>query len=823
MNAFSSQLRQVLRRLGRAPVFSLVTLITLAVGVGANIAVFSVVEGVLLKPLPYPHPESLVGVWHTAPGLNLDDVNMAPANYFIYREQNRVFEDIGVYNGDSVAVTGRGNPEQVHALDVTDGVLPVLGIPPMLGRWFNRADAAPNGPESVILDYGYWQSRFGADRSIVGRSITVDGKSRTIIGVMPKNFRFLDGDQPSLLLPIQFDRGKTMLGQFSYDGIARLRPGVTLEAASADIARMIPIVWKSFPTPPGFSIELFNKARLGPNIRPLSRDVVGDVGKLLWVLMGSIGTVLLIACANVANLLLVRAEGRHQELAIRSALGASRWRIAGDFLAESVVIGLLGSAFGLLLAWGAIHLLVALAPAGLPRLHDIGIDLTVLVFTVAVSFLCSLLFGSIPALRYASSHMGTGLREGGRTLSEGRERHRTRNTLVVIQVSLAFVLLICSGLMIRTFHALTKVDPGFDTAAPIQTFRLNIPEAEIPSDDNAVHMQEAILRRIAAIPGVSSVAYANSLPMDGGQWGDPLFAQDHNYADGSMPPLRRFKFTSPGLFSTLGMPMIAGRDYSWADIYEKTPMAIVSANLAREMWGSPANALGKHVRVSTKDDWREVIGVIGDMHDDGMNKDAPSLVYWPIRTEHFEGGEVHLQRWVAYAVRSQRAGSESLMKDIRQAVWSVNANIPLTDIHTEDYFYTRSMARTQFTLIMLGLAAGIALLLGLIGLYGVIAYSASQRRREIGIRIALGAQRNAITGMFVRQGFLLAGTGVACGLVVALAATRLLRSLLFHVSPIDPLTYAAASVALCAAAVLASYIPSRRTATVNPVDALRAE
>jgi predicted permease len=820
---FTSQIRQVSRRLSRAPLFTLITLITLAIGVGANIAVFSVVEGVLLKPLPYPHPETLVGVWHTAPGLNLDEVNMAPSNYFIYREQNRVFEDIGLYQGDSVAITGHGNPEQVPALDVTEGVLPVLGIPPMLGRWFNKTDVAINGPGTAILDYGYWQRHFNSDRNIVGRSITIDGKSRTIIGVMPRNFHFLDWEEPALFLPIQLDRGKTVLGQFSYTGVARLKPGVTLATANADISRLIPTVWTSFPAPPGFSIDLFLKARVAPNIRPLTKDVVGDVGKLLWILMGSIGTVLLIACANVANLLLVRAEGRHQELAIRSALGAGRWRIAGDFLLESVMIGIAGSILGLLLAWGALRLLVALAPSGLPRLHDIGIDLTVLVFTVGIALLCSILFGSIPALRYASARMGTGLREGGRTLSQGRERHRTRNILVVIQVSLAFVLLICSGLMIRTFRALTHVDPGYNTAAPIQTFRLGIPDAEVPNDDNALHMQQDILQRITAIPGVTAASYANSVPMDGGQWGDPLLVQDHPVTDGSMPALHRFKFVAPGLFSTLGIPMLAGRDYTWDEVYKKTPVTIVSVKVAREFWGGPANALGKRVRVSTNDDWREIIGVTGDVHDDGSNKDAPPIVWWPIRTDHFEGGQVHLQRFVAYAVRTPRAGSESLMKDIRQAVWSVNANIPLTDVYPESHFYSRSLARTQFTLIMLALAAGIALLLGLIGLYGVIAYSASQRRREIGIRIALGAQRNMITGMFVRQGLILAVSGVACGLIVALAATRLLRSLLFQVGPMDPVTYGAACLALCGAAALASYIPSRRTATVNPVEALRAE
>ncbi len=823
MNSTTSQLRQIVRRLWRAPIFTIVTLITLGAGVGANIAVFSVVEGVLLKPLPYPHAESLVGVWHTAPGLNLDDVNMAPSNYFIYREQNRVFEDIGMYEGDSVSVTGQGNPEQVHALDVTDGVLPILGVTPMLGRWFSRSDVQPGSPDTVMLDYGYWQRRFGGDRSIVGRVIRVDGKPRQVIGVMPKEFRFLDGEQPALFIPFQFDRNKTTLGQFSYDGIARLRPGVTLQAANTDIARMIPIVFKSFPAPPGFSLGLFDKARMGPKVRPLTQDVIGDVGKLLWVLMGSIGIVLLIACANVANLLLVRAEGRHQELAVRAALGASPWRIAREFLLESAVLGVFGSALGLVLAWGALRLLVALGPDGLPRLHDIGIDWTVLAFTIGVSLFCSLLFGSIPALRYAGTRVGTGLREGGRTLSQGRERHRTRNILVVIQVSLAFVLLICSGLMIRTFRALTHVDPGYDTTAKIQTVRLSISEADVPKADDVLRMQAAIAQRMAAIPGVSAVGFGNSVPMDGNQWSDPVWAQDRSYADGSMPPLRRFKFGAPGFLATLGIPLIAGRDFTWDEAYQKVPVGIVSENFAREYWGSAANALGKHIRVSTKDDWREIVGVIGDMHDDGMNKDAPPIAYWPTLMNHFESDDVNVRRWVAFAIRSPRAGSESLMKDIRQAVWSVDANLPLTDVRTQEYFYTKSISRTSFTLVMLAIAAGIALLLGVVGLYGVIAYSASQRTREIGIRIALGAQRNTITTMFVRQGLLLAGSGVVCGLLLALAATRLLRSLLFHVSPMDPVTYGLACVALCGAAVLASYIPSRRTASVNPVEALRAE
>jgi predicted permease len=823
VNSFSSELGQILRRLWRTPAFTVVTLIMLTAGIGANTAVFSVVEGVLLKPLPYPHPESLVGVWHTAPGLNLDDVNMAPSNYFIYREQNRVFEDIGIYEGALASVTGRGNPEVVPALDVTEGVLPILGLKPYLGRWFRRDDTAPHGPDTVLVSYSYWQSHLGGDPAAVGQTIRVDGKSRQIIGVMPREFRFLDYEPPALFLPLVFDRNKTTLGQFSYDGVARLRPGVTMQAANEDVGRMGPIVLHSFPGAPGYNDDLFVKSRLAPKVRPLTQDVLGNVSGLLWILMGSIGVVLLIACANVANLLLVRAEGRHQELAIRAALGASPWQVARGFLLESALLGLLGSVLGLVLAWGALRLLVALAPAGLPRLHDIAIDGRVLVFTLAITLLSSLLFGSVPALRYARARVSSGLR-GSRTASAGRERHRTRNTLVVIQVSLAFLLLICSGLMLRTFHALVHVDAGYDTAARIQTLELGIPEAEIPKDEEALRRQQAILEKIAAIPGVQSASFGNAIPMeDDSGWRDQVFAQDHPDNGNAMASVRRFIFGAPGFLKTLGIPLVAGRDFTWNEIYAGVPVGMVSENFAREYWGSASNALGKRIRVTTKDDWREIVGVIGNVHWEGIEKDAPSVVYWPTFNSHFESSDTDLRRFIKFVIRTPRAGTESLMKDLRQAVWSVDANLPLTEMRTQDYYYQKSIARTSFTLVMLGIVSAIALMLGIVGLYGVIAYSATQRTREIGIRIALGAQRSAITSMFVRQGLLLTAGGIACGLVLAFSASRLLQSLLFHVSPVDPVTYVVAGLGLCAAAWLASYIPSRRTATVNPVDALRAE
>ncbi len=823
MESVTNQLRQVARRLSRAPMFTAITLITLAAGIGANTVVFSVLVGVLLKPLPYPRPTELVGVWHSAPGLNIGDLNMAPSNYFIYREQGQTFQDVGIYQGDGVSVTGTSEPEQVPALDVTDGVLPILGIQPLMGRWFSHADDTPGTPDTVILTYGYWSRKFGKDPAIIGKTLIADAKSRQIIGVLPPTFRFLDRDDLAMIFPLKFDRGKLFLGNFSYKGLARLKPGVTMAQANADVARMLPIVMSSFATPPGFSLKLFEDAHIGPYVRPLTQDVVGDIGKVLWVLMGSIGMVLLIACANVANLLLVRLEGRRQELAVRAALGASRGRIAAELLLESVILGLLGSVFGLGLAYAALRILVRMAPSGLPRIDEIGIDGPVLLFTAAVALLASLLFGCIPIFKYSGARLSTGIREGGRANSQSREQHRTRNGLVVAQVALALVLLICSGLMIRTFRALTLVQPGFTSPASLQIFRISIPDAQVKENEPVLRMEEAILHKIEAIPGVSSVAISSAVPMSGDNSNDPVFVEGRPYAEGEFPPLRRFKFVSPGAIATFGGKLVAGRDFTWTDAYKKNPVAIVSEGTAREYWPNRSDALGHRIRVATTDDWREIVGVVGDVYDDGVSQKPTTSVYWPLMMAHFEGDDNRVQRYVAFLVRTPRAGSQSLMKDVSDSVWSVNPNLPLADVNTLHHFYEQSMSRTSFTLVMLGVAGSMALLLGVVGIYGVTAYSVSQRTREIGIRMALGAQQQALTGMFVRHGLVLTGIGVAAGLGVAIVVMRLMSSLLFKVSPADPVTYAAVCAGLIATTALASYLPSRRAATVDPVEALRAE
>jgi predicted permease len=825
MKMSGDRLRQLLRRLRRAPLFTALTLITLAVGIGATTLIFSVVDGILLKPLEYPQPEQLIGVWHTAKVANVSQLEMAPFLYFTYREQNKTLEDIGLYEGDSLSVTGAGEPEHINGLDVTQGTLPILGVKPVAGRLFTQTDDMAGSPDTVMLSYGYWQKKFGLSRSVIGQSITVDGTTRQIIGVLPKEFHFLDWDDAALVLPMQLDRSKTKLGNFSYDGVARMKPGVTIEQASTDLGRLLPIAIRSFPAPPGFSAKLFEQAGFKMNLRLLKQDVVGDVASVLWVLMGSIVGVLLIACANVANLLLVRMEGRRQELAIRTALGAGWSRVAGDLLFESVALSIMGSVLGLALAYVGLRVLLALAPTGLPRIHEIGINLPVLLFTLGLAVFTGVLIGLIPVFKYAGGRLNASLREGGRSQSQSREQHRMRSALVALQVALALMLLICSGLMIRTFRALEHVNPGFSDPDSLQSFRIYMPETQVPDKDRdkLLQMEQQMMDKVAALPGVKSVGLSSSVPMSGFNSSDVLFAEDHSYREGEIPPIRRFRYISPGYFKTLGTPIVAGRDMTWEDNYSKLPVAMVSENFAKEYWGSPQNALGKRVREGPIDDWRQIVGVVGDIRDDGVSQDAPTTIYWPILENNFGGEKESVHRGLAFVIRTKRAGSDAFMQEVQQSIWSVDSSLPLAMPNTVGHFYTRSMARTSFTLVMLAVAGAMALLLGLVGIYGVISYSVSQRTREIGIRMALGAQRQSITGMFVRDGLTLAAVGIGCGLVAAFAAMRLMKSLLFGVSSYDPATYVAITIGVFATVWLACYLPSRRAAAVDPMNALRTE
>jgi predicted permease len=813
VEGLARDVRHGLRQLRRNRSFTAVAALTLATGIGGTTAIFSVVNGVLLQPLPYSHPGRLVEVGLDLPGINQFNWPLSPAEYFTFREQSRTFQDIGLYytgfggNIYSANVTGLGRPEHVPALGVTDGVLPILEVAPLLGRSFTRADDEPGSSDTLMITYGYWRSKFGGDRSAIGKTIDIDGKPSTIVGVLPQRFRFLDMTNLGILLPL---RPRTQRG-YNYFAVARLKPGATLAEANADVARMIPMELERFTE----AAKFFKEARIVPNLQPLKQYVIGDAGKVLWVLMGGIGLVLLIACANVASLLLVRVEGRQQELAIRAALGGSPGRIAGGLLLESLVLAVIGGALGLLFAYGGLRVLIALAPSDLPRLNDIGIDGPVLLFTLGVTIVAGFLFGSMPALRYAGVRVATGLRDTGRSVSASRERHRARNALVVIQVGLALVLLVSSGLMIRTFQALTHVQPGFTAPAEVETFHVHFPPEMMKTPERLVRMDRAILDNIEALPGVSSADFSGAVPMDAGAESDPVLVKDH-MLEGRLPPARRCFWISPSFFRTMGIPMVAGRDLTWKDILNKRPVAIVSENLAREYWQNPSDALGKQIGGSPKD-WRQIVGVVGNVHDDGTSQEAPATVYWPITdADVFLGGP-------AFAIRSARAGTQSLMNEVRRAVWSVDPDLPLYQVHTLDYYYTKSMARTSFTLVMLALAGGMALLLGIVGLYGVIAYSVSQRTHEIGIRMALGAQKRDVLKLVVNGGMGLTVIGVGVGVAGALALTRFLSNLLYGVKPTDPLTFVVVSLVLTGVALLACYIPAQRATKADPIVALRYE
>jgi len=811
-----------LRRLLKSPAFALTAIITVGVAIGANALIFSVVNGVILKPLPYAEPKSLVGAWLVAPGVMPGPLQQSAATYFMIRDSGQSFQDIGLWQSGSATITGRGEPEQIETLSVTDGTLPVLGIRPELGRGFSKDDDLPKGPSVVLISHKYWQRAFGASPSAIGQSLMVNGAPREVIGVLPDTFQFLTAN-PLVVMPMKIDRATIHAAGFNYQAVARLKPGVTIQQANADVERLLPSLTERFPLPEGFTKQMFNDARFGSLVRPLDVDVVGDIGSMLWILLGTVGLVLLVACANVANLFLVRAEARQQELAVRLALGAEGRQVAWQLMSESLMVAMIGGVLGIALAYGGIQMLVYLQPAQLPRLNEITLDPLVLLFTLGVSLIAGLLFGAIPILKYARPHMASTLKDSSRGSSEGRERHRARNTLVVAQVALAAVLLVASGLMVRTFMAIRDVPPGFQDPESVLTMRISIPTAVVADQGQVVRMHEEIAHRIEAIGGVQSVGVSSSVTMDGNSNNDPIWVEDFPEADAKIPALRRMKYLGSRYFETMGNPVIAGRDFTWADSHNAAPVAILSENLAREYWGEPAKAIGKRVRRTSKTDWVEVVGVVGNERQDGATKPSPAMIYWPMKVSQAIGGQAFVQRSLAYAIRSSRLQSPGFLSEVQQAVWGVNPNLPLARVRTLQQIYDQSMAQTQFVLVILGIAASVTLLLGLVGIYGVIAYIVSQRRREVGIRMALGAQSDTVQRIFVSRGLSLTAIGLAVGLISAAALMRLLSSLLFGVNPFDPLTYVAVAAGLGLVALVATWLPARQATRIDPMLALRAE
>jgi predicted permease len=826
VDSVGRDLRHALRTLPRRPAFTFAAVATLGLGIGATTAIFSVVYSVLIKPLPYPSSDELVRIrYDTA---LTGQLASQPAQYFTYRAENRTLAEIGIWNNGGETVTGADGTERVRSLRASHGLLQALGVQPARGRWFNEAEHGPaaEGPAPIILSYAFAENRFGGEAEALGRDLVVNGRPAQVVGIMPRDFRFLDMSPPfEIIVALRFDPARESIGPYNFDALARLRPGVTPEDASADIQRMLPIWLETWPIMTGSPAtrEAIANWRITPIVRPLKDDMVGGVASALWVVMGAIGAVLLVACANIANLMLVRADARRPELAIRAALGAVPARIARELLVESLVLGALGGALGLALAYGGLELLLRVGPSTLPRLEEIAVYPPVLAFTVVVSLASTLAFGSITALKHAlkldMSAFG-GVRGG----SASRERSATRSALVVVQVALALVLVVSAALMIRSFQALRDVDPGFADPATIQTVRTWAPNPLRAAENN--RLQHEILDAIAAIPGVASAGFTSVLPMEGQPFSgsSPVFVEGQVVEAGETPPGRSTKFVSPGYLEAMGTRIIAGRDLTWADIEAGGRVALISENFARELGAAPNDALGKRIRtlIST-DDWREVIGVVQDVKEDALYAEAPSIVYWPAFMVNAFGNDAIGPPAMAYVVRSERTGTATLNDEIREAIWSVNRDVPIALERTMQVLYAESLARTSFALVMLAIAGSMALALGLVGIYGVIAYVVAQRAREIGIRIALGAQPGQVRTMFLRQGLTLSAVGLGIGLVAALALSRLMSSLLFGIEPSDVLCYVAAIGVILAAAALASYLPARRAATIDPIETLRAD
>ena len=795
--------RHALRMVRLNPGFSAAAILSLALGIGANTAMFILVNAVLIRPLPYPQSDALVRVANRLAIQEqvFEESDLSPAMYAACRESSRAFESFGVWIAGAATLTGLGDPEQLVTVSATQGALPALAVPAHIGRWFSNEDDTPGTAETVILSYGFWQRKFGGAPGVLGRTILIDFIPRQVIGVMPRGFQFVNLS-PDILLPQRFSARTP--DELSYSGIARLKPGVTVAQANQDVAR----VWKIWGETPAVG-KMLQAFKVQPNVHPLKKDVVGDVGPVLRLLMGALGLVLLLVCANVANLVLVRAQSRRQEFAIRAALGAGWGRIARELLVESLTLGFLGGTLGVALAYAGLRVLVTEAPANLPRLAEISIDGTAVAFVLACSIGSSLLFGLAAVLRCGLP----GRVRSVRGSTHGVQQLRAQNALVVVQVAFAFVLLVASGLVIRSFLALRAVIPGFTNPERIQTVRIAIPEALAPDLERVIRLQSELQRRLSAIPGVTAVGFGSALPLELEYRNGIMIAIEGRTFPGQLPPNRAFKSMSPGLLAAQGTRLAAGRDFTWEDVFGKRDVAIVSENMARENWGQPGDALGKRIRFGTTGPWNEVVGVTENVHADGMNLPPPATVYAHI------GG----RRAVTFAIRSERAGTQSFLHEVAGAIHAANPDLPLAKVRTLNDVYRQSMAHTSFALVLLGIAGAMSLTLAIVGVYGVLAYAVTQRRREIAIRLALGSEPRSLQWLFVRKGLILNAAGGLFGLLLAAVLSRWIASMLFGLTPLDPLTYATSGALLAAAAFAASYIPARNAAGLDPIETLRSE
>ena len=804
-----NDIRFALRKLRQSPAFTAIAVLTVALGVGANTAIFSVVNAVLLKPLPFKNPQQLVMVWENAAHLGFPKNTPSPPDFLDWQRQNSVFTGMAAMAEQSFNLTGITEPERVDGRRVSANLFDLLGVPPLLGRSFVPDDDRA-GTHVVLLSDSLWRRRFGSDPGVIGRAITLNGESYTVIGVIPRSVRLpaYGNWNDELWIPIAFSNEETTeRGNHFLDVVARIKPGITVKQAQAEMETIAARLAKEYPK---------TNTRIGAVVTPLQEEIVGDIKPALLILLGAVGFVLLIACANVANLLLARAAVREKEIALRVALGASRSRLTRQFLTESVLLALLGGAFGLLLALAGIRVLKTFVPATILQVQTINVDLTVLVFTALIAVLTGIVFGLAPAIHTRDPNLNDSLKEGGRDSAAGRKGNRLRNLLVVGEVAVSFILLIGAGLLINSFFHLRNLDPGF-RADHLLTMKVDLPEVKYPNGERRAVFFDDVLRRIGALPGAESVAVAGNLPFT--YDGDSASIAVEGIPD---PPPDQwpdviYRAVGPGYFGTMGIPLVRGRDFTDQDRGDSKKVVVVSEKTAQHYWPGE-DPVGKRLKTgATNSDapWREVIGVVKDVRQN-------SFIAPPKMQMYFNYRQLKDLAANALIVRT-KVEPMSLAASVRNAIWAVDKDQPVADVDTMDHIVAEAIARQRFSMLLLGIFAALALLLASVGIYGVMSYSVAQRTHEIGIRIALGAARGDVLKMMVKQALKLVGAGLAIGVVVAFALTRVMASLFFGVSATDPITFAMISLVLLVVAIFASYLPALRATKVDPIIALRAQ
>lgn len=818
------EIRQGTRRLMRSPGFTLAAALTLSLGIAANASIFTIVERVILRPLPYPDSDRIIALDHAAPGLDFDGgLGLSQGLYRYYEERARTFESIAIYRNTSFTITGQGAAERLDGAIATASLASALRLSPAIGRWFTEEEAQDRTHVIVISD-ALWRRSFGADPGVLGSTVMMDGISREIVGVMPASFAFLE-PRIAVWAPERIDEEQVQtVGGFNYQSVARLADGATVASVKAEMDGLIGGLKEAFASDP-VAQQALDAARLAGVPMLLKDFIVGPVRQTLWVLLGMVGLVLLIACANVANLFLVRSESRQREVAVRRALGAGTPGLVRYFLSESVLLSLAGGVVGLGLTWAGVRLLTRFGPDNLPRLHEVAVDASVIGFTLLLSLVAGLLFGCIPLMR-RSGTLATTLREGGRSATAGRGRFRARNLLMGGQVALALVLLVGSGLMVRSFMRLRAVDPGFE-AGGVLTFDVDLNGTDYPDRAAAAAFHDRLLENVRGLPGVESAGAVTCLPLSGSCWGDPMRVVGRAMQPGELPPIAQIRRASPNYFETLHIPVLEGRTLREADQQQNNGSVVISRTFAR-LYFPGEDPIGRQIThwFGEGEDVENmpiftIVGIVADNPVETLGETRQfGIIYLPIISPvPNTGSGIHN---MAFAIRTS-LDPLALVSAVRAAAADVDPNVAIANVRSMDTVVSKATSRMAFTMILLLIAAAVAMMLGAIGIYGVIGYIVGQRTSEIGVRMALGARPVDVAGMVLRQSGTVVLAGLGIGIIGALALTRVMASLLFDVAATDPITYVAVTTFLVGVAAVASWLPARRAARLDPVTALRVE